>query len=117
MDVELQDQPERRVSERYNLSVAITVREPQSRQREALLQSISSGGCKISGGPIGHRGSLVWVRLPGLESQLAKVTRTAASEAAAAFVHPLHSAVAAHFAATCVRDSRMSAWSEVALAK
>lgn len=89
---------EQRRFERYDLVLNITVREPGGKPSMAKLQSFSAGGCAIAESPRREIGARIWVRLPGLESQLATIIRGADGDARLAFCRPLHTAVAATFA-------------------
>lgn len=104
------NEAEQRRFQRYDLLVDITVREPGGKPSMAKLQSFSAGGCAIIGSANPNIGGRVWVRLPGLESQLATIIRGTDGEARLIFCRPLHTAVAATFAEANRLGLRFAAW-------
>jgi hypothetical protein len=98
MHIQAFEREERRHSERHHLSLDITLRAPGGFSKVATLQSFSAKGCTITGTKLDEVGARYWVRLPGLESQLATVSRTDACETQLNFCQPLHPAVARAYA-------------------
>jgi hypothetical protein len=90
--------PERRRSERLAASHAITVREAGRNTLPAQLTSLTPHGCGVAGVSLSGRVRAVWIRLPGLESQLAQCCWTETGAAGFEFDHALHPAVAERLA-------------------
>jgi hypothetical protein len=109
MDTQLRD-IERRRFDRHHLILEITVREPGGKPKTAKLCSLSAGGCAIDGSPLQEVGARLWVRLPGLESQLATIVRGGNCEVRATFCRPLHTAVVATYAEASRFKLRFAAW-------
>jgi hypothetical protein len=98
MDMQNHDQAERRTCERHELPLEITVRAPGGWSKPATLRSLSAGGCTVTGADLSEVGERYWVRLPGLESQLATLDRSEGSRATLIFCNPLHPAVVRSYA-------------------
>jgi len=112
MHIQAVEREERRRSERHFLSLDITLRAPGGFPKLAKLRSFSAGGCSITSAKLDEFGSRYWVRLPGLESQLATVNRTEAYETQLSFCHPLHPAVANAFAQAQRPQWQLGEWLE-----
>lgn len=91
------DGPEQRRASRFAVSLDVSVRAKGSRQVPATLTSMSRFGCRIAGPALSRADHLVWVRIPGLESQAAELRWSDQSGAGLEFRHPLHVAVADRF--------------------
>ncbi|HUQ13278.1 MAG TPA: PilZ domain-containing protein [Novosphingobium sp.] len=86
---------ERRNARRAECELEVTVRQRGCFAIPAHVVDLTIAGCRIvGGGPYAH-GSEVWVRLPGLESQTARVIWSDGTTSGGAFERPLHPAVAA----------------------
>lgn len=89
--------PERRQAPRSPANTPVTVRETGRRRLPALLASLSPFGCSLTGVSVKPRHDVVWIRLPGIESQPARCVWRVPGAAGFAFEHALHPAVAARF--------------------
>ena len=112
MKTEPSDFTDQRRFHRHDLSIEIALREPGATHKTARLSSFSAGGCTTWGLTLDNPVGGVWVRLPGLESQFATVTRTSGQFAALAFRHPLHIAVAEAFVSARVESCGPDGWTE-----
>jgi len=109
MDPQLRNCDRRRF-DRHHLILGITVREPGGKPGTARLRSLSAGGCALDRSTLQTVGARIWVRLPGLESQLATIIQSGACEARVAFCRPLHTAVAASYVEANLFKLRFAAW-------
>lgn len=89
--------PEQRRASRFGLAMGINVRAKGSYPVPATLTSMSRYGCTVTGAPLSMSHDLLWVRIPGLESQAAELRWTERGSAGLAFRYPLHEAVADQF--------------------
>jgi hypothetical protein len=74
--------------------MAISVREAGRHKLPAELASLSHLGCGISGVSLSAQEGLVWISLPGIESQPARCVWKTIGAAGFEFERPLHPAVA-----------------------
>ena len=88
---------EQRRASRHPLAFDIQIRNKGRRHLPATLTSISRFGCSVVGAALPKSDDLVWVRIPGLESQAAELRWSDQARAGLAFLHPLHVAVADRF--------------------
>lgn len=93
-------QVEQRRASRFALTMDVHVRAKGSQQVPAQLASMSRFGCKVVGATLSRSDHLVWVRIPGLESQAAELRWSDQGSAGLAFRYPLHVAVADRFRET-----------------
>lgn len=84
---------ERRWVERYSKQLPAGLRRSGDRGKPAALADISTDGCKLKEVLNLRAGELVWVRLPGLEGQQARVRWSHLDTAGILFDKPLHQAV------------------------
>lgn len=88
---------EQRRASRFALAMGINVRAKGSYPVPATLTSMSRYGCTVTGALLSRSHDLLWVRIPGLESQAAELRWTERGSAGLAFRYPLHEAVADQF--------------------
>jgi hypothetical protein len=91
---------ERRRIERARSDIPVSVREVGRHRMTAQVTSFSRLGCGLGGATVSSGEGMIWVRLPGLESQPAHLRWTAFGNCGIEFKHPLHPAVASRFHAT-----------------
>lgn len=97
-EAETYEGPNRRQAQRFATLAAISVREAGRHQVPAMLESLSMNGCSVAGVTVSDRAETVWVRIPGLESQPARLCWARLGVAGLRFERPLHPAVADHLA-------------------
>jgi hypothetical protein len=88
---------ERRGVRRGTCALEATVRQRGRFAIPAQVVDLTADGCRIAGGGPFDPDSELWVRLPGLESQTARVAWSHGSTSGGAFERPLHPAVVARF--------------------
>ena len=88
---------EQRRASRHAVAFDIQARGKGCRHLPATLTSISRFGCRVVGAALSKSDHLVWVRIPGLESQAAELRWSDQGRAGLAFRYPLHAAVADRF--------------------
>lgn len=84
---------ERRWVERHAKQASAGLRRSGDKGKPALLADISTDGCKVKQVLNIRAGERVWVRLPGLESQQARICWSKLDTAGVLFDKPLHPAV------------------------
>ncbi len=93
----LADQPqqmtERRWVERHPKQLPAGLRKSGDKAKPAELADISTDGCKVNQVLNLRAGELVWVRLPGLEGQQARIRWSHLDTVGILFDKPLHQAV------------------------
>ncbi len=89
---------ERRLGDRVALTVGITLRERNWKAQPAGLIDLSRTGCRVNNLTIAA-GTVVWVKLPGLEPFEAKVSWCHGWQCGIQFQQPMHPAVFEHFIA------------------
>lgn len=89
---------ERRLGDRVALTVGITLRERNWKAQPAGLIDLSRTGCRVNNLTIAA-GTVVWVKLPGLEPFEAKVSWCHGWQCGIRFEQPMHPAVFDHFIA------------------
>ncbi|WP_010216682.1 PilZ domain-containing protein [Sphingomonas sp. PAMC 26621] len=89
---------ERRLGDRVALTVGITLRERNWKAQPAGLIDLSRTGCRVNNLTIAA-GTVVWVKLPGLEPFEAKVSWCQGWQCGIRFQQPMHPAVFDHFIA------------------
>ena len=91
------DPVERRIRRRAACALDVTVRQRGRFAVAGATGDLTTHGCRLSGaGPFLDGGEL-WVRLPGIESQAARVVWSQGQTTGVAFAQPLHPAVYARF--------------------
>ena len=88
---------ERRRIERARSDIPVGVREVGRHRMTAQVTSFSRFGCGLSGVTVSSGEGMVWVRLPGLESQPGHLRWSSFGNCGIEFKHPLHPAVANRF--------------------
>lgn len=108
MDDLEQDRPndERRATGRAPVSFKISIRQRGRNQQPATTTNLSPFGCAVSETFLIADQQTVWVRLPGLESQMATLRWARHGTAGFAFDHPLHPLVFARFADSTASDGQ-----------
>jgi len=97
---------ERRRAGRAPVSFQISIRERGRNQQSARITDLSPLGCAASETFLVAEQQTVWVRLPGLESQVATLRWARDGSAGFAFDHPLHPLVFARFATSATGDGQ-----------
>lgn len=97
-DADVEADAERRLGDRVALTVGITLRERNWKAQPAGLIDLSRTGCRVNNLTIAA-GTVVWVKLPGLEPFEAKVSWCHGWQCGIQFQQPMHPAVFAHFIA------------------
>lgn len=93
-EAELYDGPERRATGRFATSLDISLRETGHNALQAKVSSLSHLGCTVTGVTVTPAEGSAWIRLPGLESQLARQRWSQPGSAGYEFDRPLYPAVA-----------------------
>ena len=93
----LQPFVERRAVRRPACAIDVTVRQRGRFAVAAATADLTARGCRVAGAGPFARHSEMFVRLPGLESQTARVVWSEGVVTGLAFAHPLHSAVYARY--------------------
>ena len=88
---------ERRAVRRPGCAIEVTVRQRGRFAVAAATADLTARGCRVAGAGPFARHSEMWLRLPGLESQNARVVWSQGTMTGLAFAHPLHPAVYARF--------------------
>lgn len=88
---------ERRSARRPACALEATVRQRGRFAIPAQVVDLTTNGCRIAGGGPFDPESDLWVRLPGLESQTARVAWSEGANSGGTFERPLHPAVVARF--------------------
>jgi len=88
---------ERRAMRRVGCALEVTVRQRGRFAVAADTANLTAAGCRVDGAGPFERDSEMFVRLPGLESQSARVVWSRGAVTGVAFAHPLHPAVYARF--------------------
>lgn len=88
---------ERRAMRRVGCALEVTVRQRGRFAVAADTTDLTARGCRVDGAGPFERDSEMFVRLPGLESQSARVVWSRGEVTGVAFAHPLHPAVYARF--------------------
>jgi hypothetical protein len=102
---------ERRALRRVGCAMEVTVRQRGRFAVAADTIDLTTNGCRVDGAGPFERDGEMWVRLPGLESQSARVVWSRGEVTGLAFAHPLHPAVYARFLPA---EARLSLVSEAA---
>ncbi|MEO6153246.1 MAG: PilZ domain-containing protein [Croceibacterium sp.] len=89
--------PERRATGRFETSLAVQLRATGQTALPATVTTLSHLGCTVTGVTLRSSETSAWIRLPGLESQLARRCWATPGEAGFAFERPLYPAVADRF--------------------
>jgi len=96
-DLEAHPADERRSASRADMSFAISIRERGRNRRAAILKNLTPAGCAVKDVLLIAELQTVWIKLPGLESQAAKIQWAKDGSAGFAFDHPLHPLVVGRF--------------------
>lgn len=91
------DFTERRRHGRAPLGIMVAVRERSRSASNARLVDFTALGCQVDGVVVVQRDAQIFVKLPGLESQPARIVWLEGSRAGLEFEAQLHPAVAARF--------------------
>ena len=113
-DLEVCPVDERRTASRAQMSFAISLRERGRNRQGAFLTNLSPFGCAVKDLFLVAEQQTVWIKLPGLESQAAKIQWAKEAGAGFAFDYPLDPRVLARFVNSTPSDgptrSRRSAF-------
>lgn len=90
-------QVEQRRASRFALTMDVHVRAQGAHQIRARLISMSRFGCRVVGAALSRSDDLVWIRIPGLESQASELRWSGQDGVGLAFRYPLHAAVVDRF--------------------
>ena len=93
----IQPMVERRAVRRPGCALDVTVRQRGRFAVAAATADLTARGCRVAGAGPFARHSEMFVRLPGLESQTARVVWSEGAVTGLAFARPLHPAVYARF--------------------
>ena len=107
---------ERRAMRRVGCALEVTVRQRGRFAVAADTTDLTARGCRVDGAGPFERDSEMWVRLPGLESQSARVVWSRGEVTGVAFARPLHPAVYARFLPAEARLALVSDSGEAAFA-
>jgi hypothetical protein len=89
--------PDRRGAIRFATSLAISLRQAGRHQLPATLLTLSPMGCSVSNASSFSSDGVVWIRLPGIESQAARCVWSTYGGAGFAFESPLYPPVIERF--------------------
>ena len=93
----LQPFVERRAVRRPACAIDVTVRQRGRFAVAAATADLTARGCRLAGAGPFARHSEMFIRLPGLDSQTARVVWSDGPVTGLAFAHPLHPAVCARY--------------------
>jgi hypothetical protein len=100
---------ERRATRRAACGLDVTVRQRGCFAVAGSAADLTTNGCRVAGAGPFKLGSEIWVRLPGIESQTARVIWSKNATTGVAFERALHPAVYARFLPAAERMKLVSA--------